>query len=89
MSVTDLEKFKCRMAEALDPVSRRKLEALEAASLENLSAEKIEQIKRDPALGTYQTARLVMAAFNRQETALNRDALERKAEAERDARMRI
>lgn len=89
MSLTDLEEYKHRMAEKLAPAERKKLEALEAAVLTNLSSEQIERIKSDPRLGTYPTARLVMAAFNRQETALNRDAAERKAQAERESRLSI
>ncbi len=89
MSLTDLEEHKHRMAEKLATAERQKLEALEAAALTNLSSEQIERIKRDPRLGTYPTARLVMAAFNRQETALNRDAAERKAQVERESRLRI
>ena len=86
MSITDLKR---KAAASLEPAERRKLVALEAAALENLTAEQIERIKRDPGLGTYPTMRLVMAAFNRQDTELGRDAAERKSEVERAARMRI
>lgn len=89
MSITDLEAFKRQMAAGLEPAERQKLEALEAASLTNLSDAQIERIKRDPKLGSYPTMRLVMAAWNRQENALNRDAMDRKAEIEREARKRI
>lgn len=86
MSITDISAYKRQQALASD---LRKLEALETASLDNLSHEQIERIKRDPRLGTYPYARLVMAAFKRQEAALAREAAERKAEVEREARMRI
>lgn len=89
MSITTLSAYKHRLAQRLEPDERKKLEALEAASLDNLNSEQIARIKRDPRLGTYPTARLVMAAYNRQTAALGREAAERRAEAEREARMRI
>jgi len=89
MSITNLTAYKRRLAQRLEPNERKKLEALEAASLDNLNSEQIARIKRDTRLGTYPTARLVMAAYNRQTTELGREAAERRAEAEREARMRI
>lgn len=89
MSITDLAAYKQQAAQRLEPNERRKLEAMEAASLQHLTPEQLERIKRDPGLGTYPTMRLVVAAFNRMETALSREAAERKAEAERESRMRI
>lgn len=89
MSITDLAAYKQQAAQRLEPNERRKLEAMEAASLLNLTPEQLERIKRDPGLGTYPYMRLVIAAFNRMETALRREAAERKADVERESRMRI
>jgi len=89
MSITSLEAFKSKLAERCNQQERRRLEVMELASIENLTDEQIERIKHDPTLGTYPYARLVMAAWKRQEHALRREAAERKAQAEREARMRI
>lgn len=89
MSITDLTAYKQQAAQRLEPNERRKLEAIEAASLENLAPEKLERIKRDPGLGTYPYMRLVIAASKRMETALRCEAAERKAEVERQARNRL
>ena len=89
MSITDLTAYKQQAAQRLEPNERRKLKAMEAASLENLTPKQIERIKRDPGLGTYPTMRLVKCTFNRMETELGREAAEQKAEAERESRMRI
>ncbi len=61
----------------------------EIGPLQSLRQDQIERIKRDKSLGTYPTARLVNAAFERLEHAEHQEFKERRAEIERAARQRL
>lgn len=87
--MTDIAEYKRQIAQRLSPDERKRLEALESAALTNLTDGQIEKIKRDPSLGSYPTARLIIAAFRRQEAAISRDYAEKKSEVERESRRRL
>jgi len=62
---------------------------IDIGPLQSLRQDQIERVKMDESLGTYPTARLIMAAFMRLEHAGQLAAKERKAEVERAARQRF
>lgn len=62
---------------------------IDIGPLQSLRQDQIERVKMDESLGTYPTARLIMAAFKRLEHAERLAAKERKAEVERAARQRF
>lgn len=62
---------------------------IEIGPLQSLRQDQIERIKKDASLGTYPTARLVNAAFERLGHAERQELTERRAEVEHAARHRL